>query len=247
MRHNIALSVLVLALTAVVLGESGNQESSVHNLVEKVIQDFNKDCARANKDYKKQITPVIKRYNLKRTAKIHSSGKAALRKLRKIATDAKKNESPVGEALAKDGMTYIDKTMGESEVPLMVGEVWRARFGGHHYLAVLAPVSWKQAGKICKKMGGHLVYIETDKEMEFVRKLTANTAVYVGATDEHKEGDWRWLNGRKVRKSFWAPRRPAKSTRLNEAALYSEGMTNPGSWNPKGRNFSRGFVCEWDN
>ena len=247
MRHKITLSVLVLALVTMVPGQVGDSDSSVRDLIEKVIQEFDKDCAEANKTYEKQIAPLIKRYNKKRSARIHFSGKEAMRKLNRIASDAKKNESLVGEALAKDGMKYVDKVMGESEVPFMIGEVWRAKFGDHHYLAVLAPVSWVQAGQICKKMGGHLVYIETDEEMEFIRTLTGNTPVYVGATDQHKEGDWRWLNGRKVKRSFWAPNKPLSSKYRNETILYSEGMTDASPRNPKGSNLSRGFVCEWDN
>lgn len=243
MRHKLTISLLVLGLVVVVLAETDKDGGAIQELVERILKEFNKARAQADADYEKKISPTIKRHNLKRVSQIHTAGTKALRDLRDIAADARKNNSPVGEALAKDGMTYVDKIMGESEKPIPVREMWRVSFNKHHYLAVLAPVTWEQAGAVCKKMGGHLVYIEDDEEMQFVQKLTGGTLVYVGATDKQKEGDWRWLNGRKVSRSFWAPQRPLKNNRvLSVAVLFQNGLldSTPTS------SGARGFICEWD-
>lgn len=244
MRHKLTLGILIFGLAMVVFAEAGEDgNSSVRGLVDGVLKEFDNACAEADKRYRKNIAPTIKRYTLKRVSRIHSAGREAMRSLKKIAADAQKSGSPVGEAMAKDGMAYVDKVMGESEIPLPLGEVWRVKFGDHRYLAILAPVTWEQAGGICKKMGGHLVYIETREEMEFLQKLISGIFVYVGATDKQKEGDWRWLNGRRVNRSFWAPNRPFRGNRVFYGAiLYREGMAdvNPAS------NSARGFICEWD-
>ncbi|MBN1943170.1 MAG: hypothetical protein JW849_07735 [Phycisphaerae bacterium] len=241
MRRTLTLGVLALGLAVVVLAESDDDGGSIRGLVDGVLKEFNKACSDADRQYNKAISPVIRQHNLKRVSRIHSAGKVALQKLRNIAADARKNESPVGEALAKDGMTYVDKIMEESETPLSAGEVWRAKFQGHRYLAVLAPVSWDQAAGLCKKMGGSLVCLETNEEMQFVQKLTGGVAVYVGATDKQKEGDWRWLNRRRVSRSLWAPHRPLHHKSLNEAFLSREGLLDTTAANPG----VRGFVCEW--
>ncbi len=244
MRHTLTIGLLVLGLVIVVLAESDGDSSSVKGLVDGVVNDFNKACSEADKDYEKKISPVIKRHNLKRVSQIHTAGKDAIRRLNKIATDAQKNESPVGEAMAKDGVAYVDKIMGESEIPLPIGEVWRLRFEGHHYLAVLAPVTWEQAATICKKMGGHLVYIETNEELDFVQKVTNGISVFVGATDKQKEGDWRWMNGRKVSRSLWMSNRPFLNNKMYSGAMIiREGMLDIPT---NSTTVARGFVCEWD-
>lgn len=234
--------VLLVGLAVVVLAESDDESgSSLRRVVEGVVKDFDRTCAEADKQYETQIAPLLQQHNLKRVSRIHVAGKAAMAKLNRIAADARRNESPVGEALAKDAMAYVDRVMGESETPLSLGEVWRAKFGGHAYLAILAPVSWEQAVAACKKMGGQLVCIETDAELQFLQKLTGGVMVHIGATDRRKEGDWRWLNGRKVKRSFWMPQRPLNNRSLNEAVLFREGLLDSPASNPG----VRGFVCEW--
>lgn len=243
MRHKLAIAALVLGLAIVVLAESDEDGGSLRGLVDAVLNDFNKACSDADAEYEKKISPVIKQHNLKRVSQIHTAGKDAMRKLNKVAADARKNESPVGEALAKDGMAYVDKTMGESEVPLPIGEIWRLRFEGHHYLAIMAPVTWDQAATLCKKMGGHLVYIETNEEMDFIQKITSGISMYVGATDKQRENDWRWLSGRKVSRSFWMSSRPMQNYKpYYGSMLLREGLMDisPSSM------AARGFICEWD-
>lgn len=242
MRHKLTLAALVLGLAIVVLAESEDDGGSIRGLVDAVLNDFNKACADADKEYEKKIAPVVKRHNLKRISQIHTAGKDAIRKLNKIATDAKKNESPVGEVLARDGIAYVDKVMGDSEEPIPIRNIWREKFEGHYYLAVLSRLNWDQAAAVCKKMGGHLVYIETKEEMQFIQKLIDGIPVYIGATDKQKEGDWRWLNGRKVLRSFWTPNRPFNNKNLYGCILYREGMMDSIPQNPG----SRGFICEWE-
>jgi hypothetical protein len=243
MRHKLTLGVLLLGLTLVVFAETGDDDGgSIRALVDGIVKEFDASCAEADKQYDKNIAPAVKRHNQKRVIHVHNAGTDAMRKLKKIALDAKKNESPVGEVLAKDAMAYVDKIMGQSEAPLPLQDVWRMKFQDHHYLAVLAPVTWDQAVTICKKMGGHLAYIETQKEMDFCKKLVNGVSVYVGASDKQKEGDWRWLNGRRVKQSFWIPNQPVKSKHIYGTTLLRDGLLSINTNYASGR----GFLCEWD-
>lgn len=119
---------------------------------------------------------------------------------------------------------------------------WSARFWGHSYLAVLAPVRWNQARAICKKLGGHLVCIEARDEMVFLQKLTSGVSVYVGATDAHREGDWRWVNGRPVPRELWKIKEPDGHRGQNHAALCPAGLYDVSDEGVS----TKGFICEWD-
>ena len=116
-------------------------------------------------------------------------------------------------------------------------------FKGHTYKAIEnCTASFSKAVAICKKMGGHLVYIETDEEMNFISKTFGDLRMWVGATDDLKEGDWRWLNGEKVSNKFW---------NTNEGYM---GRTENKMFHYKGKFYdvaepwanSRGFICEWE-
>ena len=119
---------------------------------------------------------------------------------------------------------------------------WSAKFGGHSYMAVLAPVKWDQARKLSKKLGGHLACIDTREEMVFLQKLTSGVGVYVGAADVGREGDWRWVNGRPVNKALWKIREPDGGGGQNYAALSTAGLYDVSD----GEMGMKGFICEWD-
>ena len=119
---------------------------------------------------------------------------------------------------------------------------WSAKFEGHSYLAILLPVKWNQARMICKKLGGRLACIETRQEMVFLQNLTSGVGVYVGATDAHREGDWRWVSGRPVDKALWKIKEPDGHGGQNFAALSTAGLYDVSD----GDMGMKGFICEWD-
>jgi len=119
---------------------------------------------------------------------------------------------------------------------------WSAKFGGHSYLAILAPVNWDQARMVCRRLGGRLACIETREEMTFLQKLTSGVCLYVGATDVHREGDWRWVSGKPVNKALWKIKEPDGGGGQNHASLSDAGLfdvSDSGSG-------EKGFICEWD-
>ena len=85
---------------------------------------------------------------------------------------------------------------------------------GHGYELVPDPVPWHIAKKKAQDAGGYLVVITSPQENEFVMELIKKSTkgdfadVWLGLTDEKKEGEWRWVNGEKVTFTKWQPNQP---------------------------------------
>jgi len=122
-------------------------------------------------------------------------------------------------------------------------------YNGHHYLAVLRPVDWEKAKKLCEEMGGHLVYIEDKKEMEMLKKIIysifGKINLWVGALKTKDK--WFWLNKKPIDKDFWAIGQPNAKT-VAHIVVYQEGLRDVSNivyQNHYGD--VSGFICEWDN
>ncbi|CAG2219741.1 unnamed protein product [Mytilus edulis] len=64
-------------------------------------------------------------------------------------------------------------------------------------------VSWDDARKSCRSLGGDLVMIKDSAKQKFILDSLIfehwNTQnIWIGATDKAKEGDWRWIDGSQV-------------------------------------------------
>ncbi|XP_071145011.1 uncharacterized protein [Mytilus edulis] len=64
-------------------------------------------------------------------------------------------------------------------------------------------LSWDDARKSCRSLGGDLVTVKDSAKEKFIldslRLEHWNAAnVWIGATDRAKEGDWRWIDGSQV-------------------------------------------------
>jgi hypothetical protein len=252
MRHNlIPPGVLGILAALLVVGLSSAQKRSpsppekapLPEPARTVVEEFEKVCADAEEEYQKQVEPVLKRHNQKRSARVHQAGQTAIQKLQQMARDAKDTGRELDEVVLRQTIENLDQTMGRSEVPVPPWRVSRASFQGHHYLAVLASVEWNEAKAMCEKMGGHLAYLETKRERAFLCRLTGDVAVWVGATDRHKKGDWRWLNGKSVSTALWLPQSPLGRTGWNYAILQDGGLRDLGQ---RMHDQCLGFICEWD-
>ncbi|MDP6545954.1 MAG: C-type lectin domain-containing protein [Phycisphaerae bacterium] len=118
-------------------------------------------------------------------------------------------------------------------------------FGRHHYKSIAAAsIPWAEAVKACKKLGGHLVTIESSGEMAFLQKLVGSGRLWVGATDQPAEGKWLWINGRGFSREvkLWASGEPNEGRAANYASMTSVGLRD--NANPSSR--VGGFICEWD-
>ena len=89
-------------------------------------------------------------------------------------------------------------------------------FRGNHYKAFLDTNStWWEAKFACDDIGGQLVVISTAQENEFVRRLAKDHLVWLGGTDEFKEGEWTWDNGEAFKFKHWDAKQPSASPGFN--------------------------------
>jgi serine/threonine protein kinase len=123
-------------------------------------------------------------------------------------------------------------------------------FSGHHYRVFLKKTTWADAKARCEEMGGHLACIETKEEQDFItsqlQSITDNTALFIGATDTEREGDWRWVNGQPLSFKNWAGNQPNGGIRENWMAIWARSggwSDTEGTEPPEPRG---GFICEWD-
>ena len=115
------------------------------------------------------------------------------------------------------------------------------KFGGHEYAVIEEKVTWHLAKRICEEMGGHLAIIETPMESEALLTLCrqAKQSVWIGATDEAKEGDWKWLNGMPVKIEF-------RNNNNLDLEHYLSFYMDANGWDDLA-NSRIAFLCEWDS
>ncbi|XP_063410231.1 perlucin-like protein [Mytilus trossulus] len=70
-------------------------------------------------------------------------------------------------------------------------------------------LSWDDARKSCRSLGGDLVMIKDSAKQKFILDSLIfehwNTQnMWIGATDKAKEGDWRWIDGSSVTYAHFA-------------------------------------------
>jgi len=97
--------------------------------------------------------------------------------------------------------TVAKATVSSSKKPIPEDA---AEFKGHHYAVIIKELSWDDAKKACENEGGHLVIITSTTENEFCLRLGNGRGLWIGCSDDKKQGDWRWVDGSKVT-SFGVP------------------------------------------
>jgi len=120
-------------------------------------------------------------------------------------------------------------------------------FGDHWYKVFKEKKSWHDSKRACEALGGQLVCIESAEEQAFIEKLTDGDYYYLGATDENKEGHWRWINGHKFAYQHWYEGQPNNyGGDEHYLATYDKGewvdvaAQSEGFWMPVG------YICEWE-
>ncbi|XP_037027805.1 uncharacterized protein LOC119068348 isoform X6 [Bradysia coprophila] len=78
--------------------------------------------------------------------------------------------------------------------------------------AIETPMEWISAEMECKRIGGHLASVQSEREQKIIDHLLLNSsgskdlsAYWVGATDKNFEGDFRWTNGFPFSYANWFP------------------------------------------
>ncbi|MGN0467929.1 MAG: lectin-like protein [Acutalibacteraceae bacterium] len=121
-------------------------------------------------------------------------------------------------------------------------------YKGHTYYVYKNTVSWKKAKAICESRGGHLATITSSGENSFVKKLTQDKGLsraWLGATDEAKEGTWKWVTGEKFSYKDWDSGEPDSRRDTYDYLALQSSASHWGAW-PESDSSVQGYVCEWD-
>ena len=80
-----------------------------------------------------------------------------------------------------------------------------AVFNGHTYTAFDTSLTWKEAEKFCKTMGGHLATVTSEQEQKVIESIIKDgkkDQYWLGGSDEKKEREWTWVTGEPF--TYWA-------------------------------------------
>ncbi|HWB14208.1 MAG TPA: family 16 glycoside hydrolase [Pirellulales bacterium] len=126
-------------------------------------------------------------------------------------------------------------------------------FQGHAYKFFADVVTWHQAKARCEEMGGHLPIVTSTEEHVFIAELAktgipqvVNEGVWLGATDEQKEGDWRWIDGTAMDFDVWGPGQPNNKEDSEHYVLLYLPQSQWSDQPDKSHQHTAYFVCEWD-
>jgi len=130
-------------------------------------------------------------------------------------------------------------------------------FKGRHYKVLGAGSSWSEAKKQCSELKGRLAMPASDEENAFLVELAKNAGfkmLWLGASDERREGKWI-SEGKEIVYANWdAPGQPNNAGRVEHfAVIYS--MTSGLWWDSPDDPLAYpgftgkvipGVVCQWD-
>jgi hypothetical protein len=104
---------------------------------------------------------------------------------------------------------------------------------------VNAKLNWIKAAKACKALGNAVLATVSNKVANnFIKgKLSGNS--WIGATDQTKEGTWKWLNGDSWGFNYWKNSNDIKNKFEDCAFMYSSN----GKWQDEVCNKKLHYVC----
>ncbi len=120
--------------------------------------------------------------------------------------------------------------------------------GTLRYSVVKTNLTWLQAVEDAKTRGGHLATITSIEELDFVRAVVKSngvslSTVWLGGTDEEKEGLWRWITGEKWAFTNWYDREPNNGLGKDEDYLSMVSMVG-GQWNDLAGTDKSAYILE---
>jgi lectin-like protein len=114
-------------------------------------------------------------------------------------------------------------------------------FGGHAYTVSTAKYGWNEAKVVCELSGGHLAYVESSEEWNFIVKFATGPIYWLGASDPDEDGNWRWLNGSAFTFKAWQSGQPDNSKGIQHfLCAFNAG------WDDAERQASCAIICEWE-
>ncbi|MBP7583879.1 MAG: C-type lectin domain-containing protein [Spirochaetes bacterium] len=152
------------------------------------------------------------------------------------------------DIICGDRRTYLCKSAhGRKKDFRCTGKLFS--IGEYEYCAYRTWVDWQTARKSCEVNGGNLASIVSEEEnIALFRELGSPWGyvgnLWIGFSDEAREGDFRWINGEPVRFGNWCTGEPSNAGKDGEDCAHM--FTTRNCWNDSDCNTKFGFICERD-
>ncbi|XP_039713214.1 CD209 antigen-like protein C isoform X1 [Pteropus medius] len=112
-------------------------------------------------------------------------------------------------------------------------------FQGSCYIFSQTQSTWKASVSACKDMSAQLVIINNAEEQKFLKSWDAkNKRIWIGLSDQHNEGSWKWVDNSPLHLSFWKEGEPNNQGDEDCVELYGDG------WNDSVCNAENFWICE---
>jgi cysteine-rich repeat protein len=146
-------------------------------------------------------------------------------------------------AILQTDATWNDLSCEELKTPLCEREPWSIEPISRHAFRVYRPkpdLNWAEAKAYCRNLGGHLATITSQAEFDFVLALT-DQSVWIGASDQDKEGLFRWVTGEPWEFAPWGELQPDDLQGAEDCVTLRTGLNDFNDADCEGRH---PFVCE---
>jgi len=217
-------------------------------VLEKQIADQQAEIAKCKKDYE-ELIKLCHEQLTKCKSQIEYLGE----KLEECQANCKKPKPGVCKEQEKkivDLTNEIRKLKVELEV-CKEKEGWEKVNGRYVKHFDDQKVTWSEAKASCEKHNAQLLMVKDDVTQEWTKKI--HTPVWIGATDQGHEGDWKWVDGSSVDKTkkskHWGAGEPDSGLGLVEEDCLATGFEllwiHHGQWADEVCNSKFTFVCEF--
>ncbi|MDF7822385.1 lectin-like protein [Pontiellaceae bacterium B12227] len=129
---------------------------------------------------------------------------------------------------AIDDLRFYNRALSASEVSVLAGKGERSS-----YQIITGDFTWHEAKADAESRGGHLVTITSAEEWNNIVYQTGGPNhehhLWIGATDEHNEGEWGWVTGEQWDYEDWEVNQPSGDSGLGHYAHILK--QNGHSWN----------------
>ncbi|KAF3829499.1 hypothetical protein GH733_003763 [Mirounga leonina] len=101
-------------------------------------------------------------------------------------------------------------------------------FQGSCYFFSQTQNIWKDAISACQNLRAQLVIISSTEEQKFLKSWNTrnNQRTWIGLSDHHNEGSWKWVDNSSLQLSFWKEGEPNNHGDEDCVELYSDGWND---------------------